>query len=180
MIYFCQSLEGGPIKIGCSDNVEQRIRSLEVTYGRHLTLLATMPGDVERETEIQDQFAHLRIGHTEQFRPGADLLKFIGQPVPESVIPESVQAMEFVNKTKRVLVTCTPEWMEWAESFARGRRQYIPNLIESALKSFARSEGFRQPPRRGVGVRKLLLGRKQGRPGHKPKEDKSTPPPPRT
>jgi hypothetical protein len=45
VIYFMQPTDGGPVKIGCSDDVERRHEELEAFYGQPLALLATMPGD---------------------------------------------------------------------------------------------------------------------------------------
>jgi hypothetical protein len=90
MIYFAQ-LPTGSIKIGCSSDVDGRLRGLESYYGAPLTLLATMEGEREREAEIHGRFAHHRIGRTEQFRPGADLMAFIGQPLLVDANPDAAK-----------------------------------------------------------------------------------------
>ncbi len=79
MIYFMQSVDGGPIKIGSSEDVDRRRRQLEMDYGRHLIVLSVIPGDRRTEILIHEKFAHLRFERTEQFRPGADLLDYIGR-----------------------------------------------------------------------------------------------------
>ncbi len=48
MIYFLQGLEGGPVKIGYSANVDARRRQLESHYGQPLALPATMEGGPRR------------------------------------------------------------------------------------------------------------------------------------
>jgi hypothetical protein len=94
VIYFMQPTDGGPVKIGCSVDVERRHDQLEWHYGKPLALLATLPGDRETEREIHGRFAHLRIGRTEQFRPAADLMEFIGRPLLVDPNPEAVEGIE--------------------------------------------------------------------------------------
>lgn len=81
MVYFLQATDGGPIKIGHSQDVLARIKQLEATYKRPLALLATIPGGREEEQAIHARFSSLRFGKTEQFRPDPDLLAFIGRPL---------------------------------------------------------------------------------------------------
>lgn len=81
MIYFVQSIDGGPVKIGYSFDVESRIAQLEKHYGKSLAILATMPGGRDEETTIHRRFAHLRCGRTEQFRPAPELMSFIDRPL---------------------------------------------------------------------------------------------------
>jgi hypothetical protein len=104
MIYFVQCTDGGPIKIGYSVDVEARVRKLEAYYGRPLSLLAAMPGDLGTEAEIHEQFAHLRLGRTEQFRPAAELLEFVGRMDRIAVNPDAVEVMspQFVDIQLRV------------------------------------------------------------------------------
>jgi hypothetical protein len=49
-----------------------------------------MEGDRSAEQEIHARFAHLRLGRTEQFRPGNDLMRFIGMPMLVNSSPEAV------------------------------------------------------------------------------------------
>lgn len=55
MIYFIRRPDGGPVKVGCSNNVDARLRQLEETYGRPLALLATLPGGRGTEAELHDE-----------------------------------------------------------------------------------------------------------------------------
>lgn len=91
MIYFAQTATGS-IKIGTTEDLPSRLERLKDHYGAELALLATMPGDRDREAEIHDQFAHLRFGRTEQFRPGPDLMEFIGKPLLVGINPDMVEA----------------------------------------------------------------------------------------
>lgn len=96
MIYFVQSIDGGPIKIGFTDNLERRLVELEYHYGESLAVLATMPGDKSVERSIHDRFMHLRFDRTEQFRPAFDLMTFIGRPLLVSPNLEAIEAMPVV------------------------------------------------------------------------------------
>jgi hypothetical protein len=79
-VYFMRSIHGGPVKIGYSANVRERRQRLQRTYKCKLRILATMEGGVREEREIHQRFAHLRIGTTEQFRSGRDLMEYLGLP----------------------------------------------------------------------------------------------------
>jgi hypothetical protein len=97
-IYFAQPTDGGPIKIGTTGDVESRLRQLETHYGRPMALLATMPGGRDEERAIHEQFAHLRFGRTEQFRPAPDLLAFIGRPLLVDPNHEAVEVISVQSK----------------------------------------------------------------------------------
>lgn len=98
MIYFLQPVDGGPVKIGQSIDVDARRVQLESHYGTPLALLATMPGGRNEEREIHERFAHLRFKRTEQFRPAADLMAFIGRPLLVDANPDAVEAMPGTHK----------------------------------------------------------------------------------
>lgn len=93
MIYFAR-LSTGAIKIGFSDNVDRRLGSLKGIYGDELTLLHTMEGDRQTEREIHERFSDLRFGKTEQFRPAAELMEFMGKPLLVSANPDTIEAAE--------------------------------------------------------------------------------------
>jgi hypothetical protein len=75
MIYFVGSPEG-PIKIGTTIRLSERIKSLVNDYGEWLQILGVVDGSYSREKELHAQFSHLRIGG-EWFRTGDDLMAFI-------------------------------------------------------------------------------------------------------
>lgn len=75
-VYFAQDGDGGPIKIGVSGQVEERMRSLQRATPRPLRLLATIPGSHRDERDLHKRFAELRI-HGEWFKAEAPLLEFI-------------------------------------------------------------------------------------------------------
>lgn len=58
-VYFVSS-EDGRIKIGTSANVEKRMTALQTSSAVKLTLILTIPGSTDLETELHRRFAHLR------------------------------------------------------------------------------------------------------------------------
>lgn len=149
MIYFVQSLEGGPVKIGFTDNLEQRLAGLEAKYQQPLAVLATMDGGRREESELHDRFAHLRLGRTEQFRPTADLMAFIGRPLLVAADPSVVEAMPCHLKPLVVQLRGSSEFKAWVESGADFDRSTVAVLVEKALVSYLKGTGFApKPPRR--------------------------------
>jgi hypothetical protein len=88
VIYFARTPTGS-IKIGYSLDVDARFKTLSCHLGSPTTLLCTMEGDRDSEKNMHRKFYHLRIGRTEQFRPGSDLLDFIG------AMPSSLTSLDF-------------------------------------------------------------------------------------
>lgn len=76
MIYFIQPKAGGPIKIGTTVRLGQRLKQLAAESGAELQVLAVVDGGFREEKSLHQRFAHLRqVG--EWFEPGDDLLGFI-------------------------------------------------------------------------------------------------------
>lgn len=78
MIYFLRSEMTGNIKIGYTDMYSIRLNDLRKQHGA-LELLGVLDGDMMRERELHEQFAHLRIDRTEWFRPETVLSEYIGE-----------------------------------------------------------------------------------------------------
>jgi hypothetical protein len=147
VIYFLQSIEGGPIKIGFTDNLDVRWKQLESHYGCQLALLASLPGGREEEAEIHEQFKCIRLGRTEQFRPASELMAFIGRPLLVSASPDVVEAM--VSRPEPLIaVKCRKEFKDWVSEFARKLRTTPSQLIDRALAKLAENERFKEPPAR--------------------------------
>jgi hypothetical protein len=81
-VYFIEAPGSGLIKIGVADDVASRFRALQLQCADTLTLVGSLVcrerGALERR--LHKQFAHLR-SHGEWFRPGPDLVDFIGRVV---------------------------------------------------------------------------------------------------
>jgi hypothetical protein len=150
VIYFAQ-LPGGSIKIGTSENIELRLSGLADHYGAELALLATMPGDRSIEAEIHERFSHLRLGRTEQFRPAADLMAFIGKPLLVGINPDAVEAFQGEPKGTQpnaITIRGSAEWKDWLDRFASRMRIKPTAIIDLALAKLAEQERFSEPPPR--------------------------------
>jgi T5orf172 domain len=75
LIYFIKSPDG-PIKIGTTIRLSERLKKLAAEYGEGLEVLAVTEGDRDIEQELHERFSYLRrVG--EWFEPGDDLVGFI-------------------------------------------------------------------------------------------------------
>ena len=75
MIYFIRS-PAGPIKIGTTIRLSQRLKQLVAEHGDGLEVLAIVDGSYDEEKALHRRFGHLRtVG--EWFEPGDDLTGFI-------------------------------------------------------------------------------------------------------
>lgn len=96
MIYFIQDGEDGPIKIGYTADVANRIRDLSTSTHRRLRVLLVISGEPEQEAQLHDRFyfAHKK---REWFWPVKELVEFINgyklvvtetpTEIPEHLIP---------------------------------------------------------------------------------------------
>jgi hypothetical protein len=148
MIYFLQSTEGGPVKIGHSADVDTRRLQLESHYSQPLALLATMPGERDEERAIHERFAHLRLGRTEQFRPAADLMAFLGRPLLVDPNPDAVEAMSGRVVLAIIVLKGSPDYRDWLARFSEASRMPQSVLIDHALTRLAKEQGFEVPPKR--------------------------------
>lgn len=73
LTYFVRSRGMGDIKIGKSNQVAVRVKTLWTGAARGVDLVACYPADVTHETELHREFEHLRLCG-EWFRPGAELI----------------------------------------------------------------------------------------------------------
>jgi|SRR5262245_3906834 len=73
-IYFLS--DGELVKIGRAVNVIARLRAMQTSHPKPLTVLATMLAHIKFEEVIQRKFRHLRVTR-EWFRPNADMHDFI-------------------------------------------------------------------------------------------------------
>lgn len=76
MIYFVQQDETGPIKIGCTTNVDKRLAQLQIGSAVPLRLLGVMTGHHAQEASLHEQFAKDRL-EGEWFSPSRELLEYI-------------------------------------------------------------------------------------------------------
>lgn len=150
MIYFVQAVDGGPVKIGYSNCIERRLSQLESHYKQPLVILATMKGGRKKEAEIHARFSHLRFGRTEQFRPVAELMEFIGRPLLVSVNPDAIEVMP-LNKHIRALIfsiRTRAAWRDWLAREAERRGIDAAEVVEEALVWYSLQHRIDPPPPR--------------------------------
>jgi len=76
VIYFIQG--GDQVKIGYTENAEQRLKALQCGSPVPLELIATMPGDVGTEAEMHARFSGARV-HGEWFQWAGELAAFLAR-----------------------------------------------------------------------------------------------------
>jgi hypothetical protein len=76
VVYFVQSVLGGPVKIGFAVNANARVHALQLGSPIRLRLLAVEPGGRVDEHRLHKRFAVLALGR-EWFRPEPDLIDYI-------------------------------------------------------------------------------------------------------
>jgi hypothetical protein len=148
VIYFLQDHDGGPVKIGCSDDVDTRHRQLEAHYGRPLALLAAMEGGPEEEAEIHRRFAHIRLNgrgkagrRPEQFRPAAELMTFLGRPLLVGANPDTVEAMPGrVSGDKPVRVELTDDVHRMLRKLAADEGVSMASFARETMERVVREE----------------------------------------
>lgn len=75
-VYFVQDGESGPIKIGTSTNIKNRMYQLRANAKNDLVLLALIGGGRWVESLLHTLFSHIRI-RGEWFHPAPELLEYI-------------------------------------------------------------------------------------------------------
>lgn len=86
VVYFLQSEDGGPIKIGRSDDVAKRILQMQMARPDKLVLLAAVPGEYADETRIHRAFAAERV-YGEWFAASPGLVQLAGIAARDNAIP---------------------------------------------------------------------------------------------
>jgi hypothetical protein len=93
MIYFVQGVDGGPIKIGTTVSLYDRIRELCCRQRKDLKILAVTEGGRREEYQYLVKFAHLKTSlgerHCEWFHPTADLLQLVEELAAKT--PDSIR-----------------------------------------------------------------------------------------
>lgn len=149
MVYAMQPVDGGPVKIGTSTNVERRRVSLERAYGSRLVVLATFDGGRTEEEELHRRFAHLRLGRTEQFKPAPELMSFLGRPLLAPANADAVEALGSLAARPIAVMTGSAEFKAWVCRLASRDRDTVAKTVERALIHYARHIGFTdEPPKR--------------------------------
>lgn len=90
MIYFIQSGDDGPIKIGYSkSNSRTRLRTLQTGSAEKLTLLCEREGHLGHETALHHKLSEYRLDG-EWFRPADQVLAAMKDPLPDADAPVGI------------------------------------------------------------------------------------------
>lgn len=93
MIYFIQCGENGPIKIGQSDNPEERMAQLQTACPYELKMLWVYKNSDWTEIAIHGEFSHERI-RGEWYHPSQSILSFIEEVLVNSYAVETFREGE--------------------------------------------------------------------------------------
>jgi hypothetical protein len=138
LIYFVQSVDGGPIKIGVSIRLSERLKQLEKEAGRSLRVLGVIPGGRLDEQTLHYRFSRLRT-EGEWFNPGESLLDFIRtKAVPWDGIDESPVRQLFAVKG------CLA-WYRWLKEFSGSLGMTPTEAIDASLREQSKRDGFELP-----------------------------------
>ena len=85
-VYFIQGKSGGKIKIGYSENVDYRIKELQVGYPDKLVLLGKINGSYEIESKIHDELKDYQT-HGEWFSPRKPVIETIKKYMDKLGVP---------------------------------------------------------------------------------------------
>jgi DNA-binding MarR family transcriptional regulator len=76
IVYFIQSNLGGPIKIGTTTDLRDRLVQIQATSPLPLVVLSIQRGNASCEAMLHERFRSLRL-HGEWFFPGEELLSYL-------------------------------------------------------------------------------------------------------
>ena len=85
-VYFIQGESGGDIKIGYSENVDHRIKELQIGYPDKLVLLGKINGSYEIESKIHDELKKYQV-YGEWFKPCKQVIDTIKKYMDELGVP---------------------------------------------------------------------------------------------
>tara|TARA_Y100000034_G_scaffold136776_1_gene215663 strand:- start:3316 stop:4029 length:714 start_codon:yes stop_codon:yes gene_type:complete len=99
VIYFVRALPDGPIKVGHSSNVPERLKQLQQSSPQNLAVIKTVEGGFAEERALHEKFNKYRL-HGEWFSPHPSLINFI-ETCPESLIPPDLPILS-VDEIDRI------------------------------------------------------------------------------
>lgn len=143
MIYFLQAEGGGPIKIGYSENVKKRRKTLQTASPKILRVLATTPGGEESERLLHERFRHLHI-RGDWFRTSQDLREFIaGLPKnKEHSLKFSEAHVEICARWLRECAVPVARVVDFRTSY------YLKHVVEWWCKKYVSNDAFIEAARR--------------------------------
>lgn len=78
VVYFAQQGDHGPIKIGFSTDIENRLKGLQTSSAVPIRMVTCVSGTRDDEADLHVRFAGLRLSG-EWFSPAPELLRFISE-----------------------------------------------------------------------------------------------------
>lgn len=126
MIYFIQSGNGGPIKIGFTESdVQARFSQLQTGSPYPLTLLGVIHGDQNAEKALHEKFKahHIR---NEWFEPHKEILRYVAMADP---LEEAKINPDFVFDLKKQMKMVEAEYIRKALEFCGGNRAKAAKLL---------------------------------------------------
>lgn len=90
-VYFIQGEANLLVKIGVTNDLRRRMRTLSLQGGQKLRLLGHSEGSYGLERKLHERFAKLRV-IGEWFRPGADLVEFMAKCELRALVEEQASA----------------------------------------------------------------------------------------
>lgn len=100
VVYFARSGANGPIKIGFSANLRQRVAALETSAFEAITILAVVDGDRDLECSLHEQFSSFRLKR-EWFSASDELLAYIAELEPY-VAPKRIKRQQRAPQPPKV------------------------------------------------------------------------------
>lgn len=124
----------GPIKIGCSNSVDDRLEGLAVWSPFKLEVIYTEKGNYALEQKIHQCFADYH-SHREWFHPGERLLKAIGRLLSGETIEQAIDLSDVrgsIRNVARKPRRPVPEFQKELRSY-QFRKMWAEKKVEKAL-----------------------------------------------
>jgi hypothetical protein len=135
VIYFIRKPDG-PIKIGTTIRLSERLQQLALEYGEGLEVLGVAEGSFEVERGLHSRFRHLRLVG-EWFEPGDDLIGFIvsdGRPWDGSDEKPVVKMCLRRSEHAKLKIVAACQGREISEILSEITRNPIDKLWKQAVK----------------------------------------------
>lgn len=139
MVYFVRRPTDGMVKIGTTQRLAFRLPQLESDEGCRLEVLGVTDGSYTTERALHRRFAELR-RDGEWFAPGDSLLAFIR---------EGTEAWDREEHAPCVVAfRCSSSYKEHLLAVAEELERPPAQVIEFALRAYAKEHGYDPFPRR--------------------------------
>jgi hypothetical protein len=141
VIYFVKFPGSETIKIGYTGWLPDRLQQLTYQYDLEgdVEVLGVLDGNRRKEKEMHERFADLRIGRSEFFRPGQELLDFIRCYAMNW--HRYINAFIYGDK-RRITFLYSYKEFEQLERFAVHEGCNLGKLIDLALCAYAQARNY--------------------------------------